>query len=104
MELGGARLGDRTMLDALVPAADAFRAGLDEGLEPTAALRNAYRAARAGAQASAQMSPRRGRSSYLGRRVLGVPDPGASAVAIWLRALVPASDRKRPSGEPRHEN
>jgi dihydroxyacetone kinase len=36
------------------------------------------------------MKPRQGRSSYLGDRVLGHPDPGAKAVSIWLRAAVEA--------------
>ena len=92
------------MLDALVPAADAFQAGLDANLKPPAALRNAYRAARDGARASAQLTPRRGRSSYLGQRVLGFPDPGASAVTIWLRALIPSSEGDPASGESRHED
>jgi dihydroxyacetone kinase len=43
-------------------------------------------AAERGAEATAQMKPRLGRSSYLGDRVLGYPDPGAKAVSIWLRA------------------
>jgi dihydroxyacetone kinase len=46
------------------------------------AVENAER----GVEATARMKPRLGRSSYLGDRVLGYPDPGAKAVAIWLRA------------------
>jgi dihydroxyacetone kinase len=88
-ELGGARPGDRTMLDALVPAADAFRATLDSGHPPSQALSAAADAARRGAEATAAMPPRRGRSSYLGDRALGHPDPGAEAVAIWLGAIAP---------------
>ena len=42
------------------------------------------------------MTPRRGRSSYLGQRVLGLPDPGAEAVAIWLRALARALEAEAP--------
>jgi dihydroxyacetone kinase len=38
------------------------------------------------------MVPRRGRSSYLGERALGHPDPGAEAVAVWLGAIVPPPD------------
>jgi len=49
-------------------------------------LLSAVRAAEGGADATARMKPRMGRSSYLGDRVLGCPDPGAKAVAIWLRA------------------
>jgi len=38
------------------------------------------------------MIPRRGRSSYVGERALGYPDPGAEAVVVWLRALLPLFD------------
>ncbi len=76
--LGGAAPGDRTMLDALDPAATALAAsGLDA----------AVAAAEAGVERTAAMPPRRGRSSYLGDRALGHADPGAQAVAIWLRAV-----------------
>jgi len=77
-ELGGAKPGDRTMLDALDPFVQA--------LEQGAGLKTAIEAAERGAEATAQMKPRLGRSSYLGDRVLGHPDPGAKAVTIWLRA------------------
>jgi triose/dihydroxyacetone kinase / FAD-AMP lyase (cyclizing) len=87
-ELGGASRGDRTMLDALLPAADAFRATVTSGRTPVEAVRAAAAAAAAGARATATMPPRRGRSSYLGERVLGHPDPGAEAVAVWLASLV----------------
>ena len=92
-ELGGARPGDRTMLDALAPAADAFRAALDPGGLPlAAALRAAADAATQGAHDTAAMHPRRGRSSYLGDRALGHPDPGAAAVAAWLGAIAGANE------------
>ena len=83
-ELGGAKPGDRTMLDALVPFADSLKNA--EGEPSREMLLTAVEAAERGVQATAQMKPRLGRSSYLGDRVLGHPDPGAKAVAIWLRA------------------
>jgi dihydroxyacetone kinase len=84
-ELGGAKPGDRTMLDALVPFVNGLKNG--EGTMATRdALLAAVEAAEHGAEATAQMIPRLGRSSYMGDRVLGYPDPGARAVAIWLRA------------------
>jgi dihydroxyacetone kinase len=86
-ELGGARQGDRTMLDALLPATDAFEASLERGEGGPTALAAAAAAAEAGAAATAAMRPRLGRASYLGDRVIGVEDGGATAVAIWLRAL-----------------
>jgi dihydroxyacetone kinase len=86
-ELGGAAPGYRTMLDALVPAAEALARVVDAGGPTADALRAAADAAAAGARATADMMPRRGRSSYLGDRALGHPDPGAEAVAVWLDAL-----------------
>ncbi|WP_203070720.1 dihydroxyacetone kinase family protein [Falsiroseomonas ponticola] len=83
-ELGGAQPGDRTMLDALHPAALAFRDALPDG---RAALSAAARAAAAGAAATAAMRPRLGRASYLGDRALGHTDAGAAAVAAWMAAL-----------------
>jgi dihydroxyacetone kinase len=88
-ELGGAAPGDRTMLDALLPAADAFRDAVGAGRPLADALQVAALAAEVGARATADLVPRRGRSSYLGQRALGHPDPGAEAVAVWLAALVP---------------
>ena len=72
---GGAKLGDRTMVDALQPALDALRAG--------GGLAAAAKAARAGADSTKSMvKARAGRSSYVGERDLaGVSDPGAEAVA-----------------------
>lgn len=85
--LGGARPGDRTMLDALVPASNAFSAAINADRNPGEALRSASAAARDGAARTADMEPRRGRASYIGHRVLGHPDPGALAVSIWLEAI-----------------
>jgi triose/dihydroxyacetone kinase / FAD-AMP lyase (cyclizing) len=78
-DLGGARAGDRTMLDALLPAADALADG--------GSVSDALAAARSGAEATETMTPRRGRSSYLGERVHGHRDAGAEAVTVWLAAL-----------------
>jgi dihydroxyacetone kinase len=86
-ELGGAAPGDRTMLDALLPAAAAFQGAVSSQQTRAGALRSAADAAAEGVRATAQMLPRRGRSSYLGERVLGYPDPGAEAVAVVLDAL-----------------
>jgi triose/dihydroxyacetone kinase / FAD-AMP lyase (cyclizing) len=83
-KLGDAKPGDRTMLDALAPFLKSLK---DARGEPSREiLLTAVEAAERGAMATAQMKPRLGRSSYLGDRVLGHPDPGAKAVGIWLRA------------------
>lgn len=81
-EMGGAMPGDRTMLDALDP----FVKALGNGAEVKTALGTADR----GAEATAQMKPRLGRSSYLGDRVIGYRDPGAQAITVWLRAALEA--------------
>ncbi len=84
MELGGASPGDRTMLDALVPAAEAFAANQGDAAARIAAM---HEAALAGAEATRSMQPRRGRSTYMGDRTAGHPDPGAVAVTIWMGAI-----------------
>src|SRR5699024_587229 len=81
-QLGGAAPGDCTMVDAMVPAADA--AGSVTGLG--AAVAAAAEAARAGANGTVELVARRGRASYLGESVRGTPDPGAVAVALFLEA------------------
>lgn len=76
---GGARLGDRTMIDALEPALKALDAG---GLE------GAVAAARQGAEATAAMrKAKAGRSAYIGSQLYGVVDPGACAVAEVFAAV-----------------
>ena len=93
-KLGGAQAGDRTMLDALIPFATTFRMEIGQGHSIAQALRASVEAAETGAEATARMHPRRGRSSYIGNRALGTPDPGAVAVAIWLRAIESSITRK----------
>ena len=90
-DLGGAKCGERTMLDALVPAAQSLRVGAHAGQPAVEVLKSALHAAEAGCLATQSLAPRRGRSSYLGERAIGHPDPGATAVTIWLQALVQAS-------------
>ena len=89
-ELGGAKVGDRTMLDALFPAAEAFAAGVEAGLPAKDAWAKAVAAAEQGTAATAAMRPRLGRAAYLGDRALGAPDAGASAVVVWMRAIAGA--------------
>jgi len=88
-DLGGAKAGDRTMLDALLPAASVFEAALSAGQPVADAWASAVSAAEKGADETASMTPRAGRASYLGARAVGSPDGGAVAVAIWLAALKP---------------
>src|SRR5690606_23212367 len=86
-QLGGARVGNRTMVDALRPAAEIWAQELAGGAEPLAAFQAAVTAASDGAEATADMKPSLGRSAYLGDRAIGVRDGGAVAVSLWLKAI-----------------
>lgn len=77
MALGGAAPGDKTMIDALVPAVDALGDGF-------AAARAA---AEEGAEATIPLQARKGRASYLGERSIGHQDPGATSSALLIAAL-----------------
>jgi dihydroxyacetone kinase len=89
-ELGGAKPGDRTMLDALHPAARAMAAVVARGAPSAEIWRAGLEAARNGAQATASMAPKLGRATYLGARAIGIPDGGAVAVTVWFAALAKA--------------
>jgi len=94
-DLGGAAPGDRTMVDALQPAAQALAAGLARSDSTADAMAASVAAAEAGAAETASWTARLGRSSYVGDRALGVPDPGAQAVAWWLAAVRDAVSGRR---------
>ncbi|WP_092608176.1 dihydroxyacetone kinase subunit DhaL [Raineyella antarctica] len=85
---GKAEGGDKTMLDAFLPALAAYDAAVDAGAEPTAALRDAATAGRAGCAATVTMVARKGRASYLGERSAGHQDPGATSAALLLECAV----------------
>ncbi|MDO8211156.1 DAK2 domain-containing protein [Conexibacter sp. CPCC 206217] len=82
MRLGRAKLGDKTMVDAMVPAAQALQAAADSGAALADALASAGAAARGGAEETADLVARRGRASYVGDVARGVIDPGAVTVAL----------------------
>jgi dihydroxyacetone kinase-like protein len=83
---GKAALGDKTMLDALIPAVEAMRSALESGSGLTDILDRGAAAAEAGAQATIAMQARKGRGSYLGERSVGHPDPGATAAHLLINA------------------
>jgi dihydroxyacetone kinase-like protein len=85
--LGRATPGEKTMLDALVPARDAFRSAVSGGADLAAAAAAAAAAADTGAAATIPLLATKGRASYLGERSIGHLDPGAVSSAILLRAL-----------------
>ncbi|MET7480407.1 dihydroxyacetone kinase subunit DhaL [Streptomyces sp. NPDC005648] len=81
MALGGAAPGDKTMIDALVPAVDALADGFGA----------ARSAAEQGALATTPLQARKGRASYLGERSIGHQDPGATSSALLVAALAEAA-------------
>jgi dihydroxyacetone kinase-like protein len=82
MALGGAAPGDKTMIDALVPAVDALGDGFGA----------ARAAAEEGALATTPLQARKGRASYLGERSIGHQDPGATSSALLIAGLQEAAD------------
>ncbi len=86
-QLGAAREGDKTMVDALAPATRAFGKAIAEGASPDDALSSLAEAASAGATATISMQALKGRASYLGPRSVGHEDPGAASTALILAAL-----------------
>jgi dihydroxyacetone kinase len=82
--VGGAEVGDCTLVDALAPAIDALDTATANHFTATA------EAAIQGAVGTSALAPRRGRASYVGDRALGVPDPGALGVALLFTALAQA--------------
>jgi phosphoenolpyruvate---glycerone phosphotransferase subunit DhaL len=85
--LGKADVGEKTMLDALVPAAESLRARIEAGDGLAAALTTAREAAEAGVQATIPLRARKGRASYLGERSIGHQDPGATSASLIVRTL-----------------
>ena len=79
--------GDKTMIDALVPAVEGLRAAVNEGLGPAAALARAADAAEQGAASTKDMQARFGKAKNLGERTLGTPDPGATSVSLIFRGM-----------------
>ena len=85
--LGRSTTGEKTMLDALVPAVTAAQAALHAGRDDRAVLAAAREAADAGAESTIPMLATKGRASYLGERSVGHQDPGATSAALLVGAL-----------------
>lgn len=86
-ERGKAVRGDKTMVDALEPACEAFQKAAEEGLPLSGCLEAAAKGAEGGAEYTKTIAARKGRASYLGERSIGHQDPGAASVTILLKAL-----------------
>ncbi|SRR5579864_8466315 len=82
-----AQPGDKTMMDALVPAIQALRAAADSGKSVHEALSDAAAAARAGAEATRSFTARYGRAKFLGEKTLGHADPGAVSISLLFEGF-----------------
>jgi dihydroxyacetone kinase-like protein len=90
-QLGAATPGDKTMVDALAPAVDAYQAVVRTGGTLAEATRSAADAALWGLRASVAMQARKGRASYIGERTIGNEDPGAASTVLIFQALAAAA-------------
>lgn len=84
---GKSDVGDKTLLDALVPAVDTIEKQLGEGRGAAETIRAAAVTARERAEATRSMLAKRGRAAYTGERSVGTLDAGAVAVAVMFEAL-----------------
>jgi dihydroxyacetone kinase-like protein len=87
---GKAERGEKTMMDAWLPAAEAAQAAKARGDDALACLESAVAAAEAGAEATKTMLATKGRASRLGERALGHMDPGAASAVTILKAMTEA--------------
>jgi len=87
MALGGAKPGDKTLVDAFVPFVDALSAAIEADAGLATAWARAAEVARAAAAATAQLRPRLGRARPLAERSLGHPDAGAVSFALCARVI-----------------
>ncbi|MBO9325496.1 MAG: dihydroxyacetone kinase subunit L [Roseiflexus sp.] len=87
MARGKANVGDKTMVDALVPALNALKQAVADGLDEREALRQSVVAAEQGMKNTIPMVARRGRASYLAERSAGHQDPGATSSYLMFKAM-----------------
>ncbi|GKV71258.1 dihydroxyacetone kinase family protein [Pseudarthrobacter sp. NCCP-2145] len=99
--LGKADVGDKTMVDALLPFRNAFVAAFDGGTPVTGALASAVTAARQAADATASLRPLKGRARPLAEKSLGHPDPGAVSFALIATRVSDYFESSPPVSSPR---
>ena len=87
---GKAVQGEKTRLDAMIPARDAMRAAAAEGKDTRAVLDAGVAAAEAGVEYTKGIIATKGRASYLGERSIGHQDPGATSFTVLLKAIAAA--------------
>ena len=87
-ERGKAEVGDKTVLDMLVPTAQALAAAADAGTPLIEALRQSLAAADAGVQATIPLKAQIGRAAWIAERSVGHQDPGATSFYLMLKSAV----------------
>jgi dihydroxyacetone kinase-like protein len=87
IQRGKAEPGDKTMVDALKPATEAYDEAAEAGKNAPEALQAAVDAAHEGMEATTPLQARKGRASYLGKRSIGHQDPGATSSYLLLKTL-----------------
>jgi dihydroxyacetone kinase-like protein len=87
MKLGGAKPGDKTMVDAFFPAVKSLEDSAAEGISIKEALGRMVKAAKTGAESTKDMISSKGKSSYSGERSLGYEDAGANTVYFIIKAI-----------------
>jgi dihydroxyacetone kinase-like protein len=95
-----ARPGDKTMMDALLPAVAALTAAVDAGAAIDLALQHAAHAAKSGAESTSNLTARYGRARLLGEKTRGFQDPGATSIALMFEGFAEALTV--PKGEVQH--
>lgn len=82
-----AQVGDKTIMDALVPAVAALRQAADSGASVSEALRQAAEAAEQGALSTKDLRARFGRAKNIGEKSVGAQNPGATSVSLMVRGF-----------------
>jgi phosphoenolpyruvate---glycerone phosphotransferase subunit DhaL len=85
-----AKVGDKTMMDALIPAVEAARKAADAGQSPAGALAQAAQAAKSGAESTKAIAAKFGRARNVGDKSIGTPDAGATSVALVFQGMAEA--------------
>ena len=86
-ELGGAKVGDKTIMDTLIPAQEAYQQAVDKGASLPEALQQMAEAAEKGKESTRDLVAKIGRSARLGERSRGVLDAGATSGALILQTF-----------------
>jgi dihydroxyacetone kinase-like protein len=87
-EQSKAKVGDKTMMDALIPAVEAAQAAAEGGASIETTLQDAAVAAKKGSDYTATIPARFGRAKFQGERTIGHPDPGSVSVSLWFQGLL----------------